>query len=184
LYATSSIQSLSDALTRKLVETKIYDQPVRCVPWWEADKVVKLEKPEKANVLSAVYAGADRAIVFVSNFDRDGEREVTVELDPAALFPGRKVTAIQWRDLDPGLNPPQVAVASAAEIAKETKAAANAGIDGKERPLDAEELDDFLQGTTPEGRAKGRLGLTVEGSKARVTIRPRDYRVLEARPGG
>ncbi|MFM9196252.1 MAG: glycoside hydrolase domain-containing protein [Planctomycetia bacterium] len=184
LYATSSIQSLSDALTRKLVETKIYDQPVRCVPWWEADKVVKLEKPEKANVLSAVYAGADRAIVFVSNFDRDGEREVTVELDPAAVFPGRKVTAIQWRDLDPGLDPPQVAVASAAEIAKETKAAANAGIDGKERPLDAEELDDFLQGTTPEGRAKGRLGLTVEGSKARVTIRPRDYRVLEARPGG
>ncbi|MFM8634172.1 MAG: glycoside hydrolase domain-containing protein, partial [Planctomycetia bacterium] len=184
LYATSGIQSLSNALTQKLVETKIYDQPLRCVPWWEADTVVKLEKPEKANVLSAVYAGKDRVIVFVSNFDRDGEREVTVELDPAAVFPGRKVTAIQWRDLDPGLDPPKVAVADAAEIAKETQAAANAGLEGKERPLDAEELDDFLQGTTPEGRAKGRLGLTVEGSKARVTIRPRDYRVLEAKPGG
>jgi hypothetical protein len=93
------------------------------------------------------------------------------------------VAGIQWRDLDPGLEPPKVAVASAAEIAKETKAAANAGLDGKERPLDDEELGDFLEGTTPEGRAKGRLEMKVEGAKARVTIRPRDYRVLEAKVG-
>jgi hypothetical protein len=180
LYATSGIQTLSNGLTQKLVETKIYDQPLRCFPWWKADGIVKLEKPQKANVLSAAYATDDKAIVFVSNFDREREHEVTVELDPATLFPGRKVTAIQWRDLDPGLDPPKVAVADAAEIAKEAKA----GLEGKERTLDAEELDDFLAGTTPEGRAKGRFGLTVEGAKARVTIRPRDYRVLEAKPGG
>ena len=184
LYATSGIQALSGGLTQKLVAEKVYDTPLRCFPWWQAETVVKVTKPEKANVLSAVYAADDQAIVFVSNFDRDLEHEVTVELDPAALFPGRKVTAIQWRDLDPGLDPPKVAVADAAEIAKETQAAANAGLEGKERPLDAEELDDFLQGTTPEGRAKGRLELKAEGSKARVVIRPRDYRVLEAKPGG
>jgi hypothetical protein len=183
LYATSGIQTLSGGLTQKLAEAKLYDQPVRCFPWWEADRIVKLTKPEKANVLSAVYASGGRAVVFVANFGRDGEHEVTIELDPATLFPGRKVAGIQWRDLDPGLEPPKVAVASAAEIAKETKAAANAGLDGKERPLDDEELGDFLEGTTPEGRAKGRLEMKVEGAKARVTIRPRDYRVLEAKVG-
>ena len=184
LYATSGIQALSGGLTQKLVAEKVYDQPLRCFPWWEADKVVKVAKPENANVLSAVYATNGKAIVFVSNFDREGEREVTIELDPAALFPGRKVSGIQWRDLDPGLEPPKVAVASAAEIAKETAAAKDAGIDSKEQPLDDEAIGDFLEGTTPEGRAKGRLELKVEGSKARVTIRPRDYRVLEAKPGG
>jgi hypothetical protein len=184
LYATSGIQTLSDGLTRKLVAEKVYDTPLRFFPWWRADEVVKVAKPEKANVLSAVYANDDRAIVFVSNFDREGEREVTIELDPASLFPGRKVSGIQWRDLDPGLEPPKVAVANAAEIAKETAAAKDAGIDSKEQPLDDEAIGDFLEGTTPEGRAKGRLEMKVEGSKARVTIRPRDYRVLEAKPGG
>jgi hypothetical protein len=182
LYATSGIQTLSDGLVRKLIKAKLYDGPLRCFPWWEADRVLKLAKPDKAAVLSAVYATPDKAVVFVANFDRDAEHELTVELDPATLFPGRRVTGLEWRDLDPGLEPPQVAVASAAEIAKETKAAANAGIEGQDRPLDEEELGDFLEGTTPHGRAKGRLEMKVEGSKARVTIRPRDYRVLEARP--
>lgn len=184
LFATSGIQTLSEGLTRKLVTEKVYDKPLRVFPWWQADTVAKVTKPEKANVLSAVYAAEERAIVFVSNFDRDGEREVTIELDPATLFPGRRVSGIQWRDLDPGLDPPKVAVANAAEIAKETAAAKDAGLDAKERPLDDEEIGDFLEGTTPEGRAKGRWELKVEGSKARITIRPRDYRVLEAKLGG
>ena len=88
------------------------------------------------------------------------------------------------RDLEPGLDPPKVDVANAAEIKKQTAAAANAGIDGKEQPLDDEAIGDLLEGTSPEGRAKGRLELKVDGSKARVVIRPRDYRVLEAKPGG
>lgn len=184
LFATSDIQTLSNGLTQKLVETKIYDKPLRVFPWWDADNVVKVAKPEKANVLSAVYAADDRAIVFVSNFDRDVDHEVAIELNPQALFPGRKVGSITWRDLDPGLDPPQVAVADAAEIAEETAAAANAGIDAKEKPLDDEAIGDFLEGTTPEGRKKAKLALKVEGSKARVLIRPRDYRVLEAKPGG
>jgi hypothetical protein len=91
---------------------------------------------------------------------------------------------VGWRDLDPGLDPPKVEVANAGEIAKETAAAANAGLDAKERPLDDEEIGDLLEGTTPEGRAKGRMEIKAEGSKARVVIRPRDYRVLEAKPGG
>ena len=186
LYATSGIQTLSDGLTRKLVAEKVYDTPLRFFPWWRADqvvKVVKVVKPEKANVLSAVYADDSRAIVFVSNFDRDVEHEVTVELDLATLFPNRKGGgSVTWRDLDPGLDPPKVDVANAAEIKKQTAAAANAGLDGKEQPLDDEAIGDLLEGTSPEGRAKGRLELKVEGSKARVVIRPRDYRVLEAKP--
>jgi hypothetical protein len=51
LYATSGIQTLSNGLTQKLVETKIYDRPPRVFPWWDADTVVKLSKPKKANVL-------------------------------------------------------------------------------------------------------------------------------------
>ena len=183
LYATSGIQTLSEGLTRKLVAEKVYDKPLRFFPWWRADKVLKVAVPEKANVLSAVYATDDRAIVFVSNCERDVEREVTLELDLAALFPNRKGGGtVGWRDLDPGLDPPKVEVANAGEIAKETAAAANAGLDAKERPLDDEEIGDLLEGTTPEGRAKGRMEIKAEGSKARVVIRPRDYRVLEAKP--
>jgi hypothetical protein len=184
LYATSGIQTLSESLTRKLVAEKVYDSPLRVSPWWNADTVVKLTKQEKANVLSAVYAADDRAIVFLSNFDRDVEHDVAIEVDPLKLFPGRKVGRITWRDLDPGLTPPQVAVADAAEIAKETAAAANAGLDAKEQPLADDEIGDLLEGTTPEGRKQGRLGMNTDGSKARVLIRPRDYRVLEAKPGG
>ena len=186
LYATSGIQTLSDALTRKLVAEKVYDTPLRVFPWWQAAEVVKVAAPEKARVLSAVYASEGRAIVFVANVDRDVEHEVTVELDLAALFPSRKgeATTVTWRDLDPGLVPPKVDVANAAEITRETAAAANAGIGTTERPLDDDEIGDLLEGTSPDGREKGRLELKVEGSKARVVIRPRDYRVLEAKPGG
>ena len=183
VYATSGIQTFSDGLTRKLVAEKVYDTPLRFFPWWRADEVVKVAKPEDANVRSAVYADDGRAIIFVSNFDRDVEHEVAVELDLAKLFPNRKGGgSVTWRDLDPGLDPPKVAVANAAEIAKETAAAKDAGLDGKEQPLDDEAIGDLLEGTSPEGRAKGRLELKVEGSKARVVIRPRDYRVLEAKP--
>ena len=87
-----------------------------------------------------------------------------------------------WRDLDPGLDPPKVDVANAAEIKKQTAAAKDAGLEGKEQPLDDEAIGDLLEGTSPEGRAKGRLELKAEGSKARVVIRPRDYRILEAKP--
>jgi len=145
---------------------------------------VKVTASANAAVRSAVYATGNKAIVFVANFDRDAEHEVTIALDPAAVFPGRPVAGIKWRDLDPGLEPPQVAVASAAEIAKEAKAARDRGLDDTLPALDAEQLDDFLSGDTPEARANRRLELREEGSKARVTIRPRDYRVLEATPGG
>jgi len=183
VYATSGIQTLSDGLTRKLVAEKVYDTPLRFFPWWRADQVVKVVKPENANVLSAVYADDSRAIVFVSNFDRDVEHEVAVELDLAKLFPNRKGGgSVTWRDLDPGLDPPKVDVANAAEIKKQTAAAANAGLDAKEGPLDDDAIGDLLEGTSPEGRAKGRLVFKAEGSKARVVIRPRDYRILEAKP--
>jgi len=182
LYATSGIQTLSNGLTQKLVAEKLYDQPLRVYPWWTAGEVVQLFGPEQGRVLAAVYANPGRAVVFVANFDREVEHEVTVELDSAALFPGRKVTGIQWRDIDPGLQPPRVAVATKAEIAKETAAVKARGLDDTLPQLDAEELDDFLTGDTSEARANRRLELQVDGSKARVMIRPRDYRILEANP--
>jgi hypothetical protein len=182
LYATSGIQTLSNGLTRKLVETKIYDTPPRVFPWWDADTVVKLSKLEKANVLSAVYAGDDRAIVFVANFDRDVEYRVKLTLDVEAVFPGRggEAGGIRWRDLDPGLDPPKVAVASAAEIAKEARVVQERGLDDKLPSFNQQEADDFLTGDTPEARKSKQLELAVEGDTASVVIRPRDYRVLEA----
>ena len=182
LYATSGIQTLSNGLTQKLVETKIYDTPPRVFPWWHADTVVKLSKPEKANVLSAVYAGDDRAIVFVANFDREVEHRVKLTLDVEAVFPGRggKAGGIRWQDLDPGLDPPQVAVASAAEIVKEARVVQERGLDDKPPSFDPQEADDFLTGDTPEARKSKQLELAVEGDTASVVIRPRDYRVLEA----
>jgi len=182
LYATSGIQTLSNGLTQKLVETTIYDTPPRVFPWWDADTVVKLSKPEKANVLSAVYAGDDRAIVFVANFDRDVEHRLKLTLDAEAVFPGRggRAGGIRWRDLDPGLDPPKVAVASAAEIAKEAGAVQERGLDDKLPSFDPQQADDFLTGDTPEARKSKQLELAVEDDTASVVIRPRDYRVLEA----
>ena len=48
--------------------------------------------------------------------------------------------------------------------------------------LDDEALTSALEGTTSEERALQELELRVEGDAALIKVRPRDYRVLEARP--
>ena len=185
LYATSGIQTLSESLARKLDSEGVYDGPARVYPWWRAAEVARVAAPGKARILAAVHALEDRAIVFLANIDRGVEQEATVELDLATLFPNRRPAsaAVAWRDLDPGLDPPAAAAATAAEIAKAAADAARAGVESAQPPLDDESVGDFLEGTSPEERARKRLQLRVEAGRVRVVIRPRDYRVLEARPG-
>ena len=123
--------------------------------------------------------------MFLANFDRDATHDVAVEIDLDALLPrrqGNTRAGVVWRDIDPGLEPPAAAAATAAEIAKTRETLDKAGLDAKEEPLDDDAIGDFLEGTSPEGRARARLELRVEGNAARLLVRPRDYRVLEARP--
>ncbi|MBF0245785.1 MAG: hypothetical protein HQL31_11045, partial [Planctomycetes bacterium] len=122
-----------------------------------------------------------RAIVFVVNRERDIEREVSLEIDLASLFP--RAQGVAWRDLDPGLEPPREVAASAAEIKKiMADASGQSGLTGANAPVDDIAMMDELEGTTPEGRAQARFELRTDGNKARIVIRPRDYRVLEVRP--
>ena len=89
---------------------------------------------------------------------------------------------VAWRDLDPGLEPPEAAVASAEEMAAVRAAAGQADLLGEtDLPGDVG-IGDLLDGTTAEERAQDRLSLRTERDSARVLVRPRDYRVLEARP--
>jgi hypothetical protein len=160
-----------------LTKEKVFDGSVRAYPWWKAGEVLKVTAPTNAQPLAVVYALDGRAIAIVANRDRGSEHEFTLELDVAKLFPG--AGGVIWRDLDPGLNPPAEVMASAKEI---KEAGARVGdLSGEEKPADDAALGDMLNGTTPEGRALKRLELRTEGNKARVVVRPRDYRVLEAK---
>lgn len=167
LYLTSDTMGPADGLGQVLVKEKVFDGPVRAYPWWKANEVLKVTAPTNAQPLAIVYALAGRAVVIVANRDRGSEHEFALELDVAKLFPG--ASGVTWRDLDPGLKPPPAVAATTKEI-KETAA-----------QMDDAALGDLLEGTTPEGRTEKRLALRVEGNTARVVVRPRDYRILEAR---
>jgi hypothetical protein len=177
LYLTSDQMGPPDGLGQVLTKEKVFDGSVRAYPWWKAGEVLKVTAPTNAQPLAVVYALDGRAIAIVANRDRGSEHEFTLELDVAKLFPG--AGGVIWRDLDPGLNPPAEVMASAKEI---KEAGARVGdLSGEEKPADDAALGDMLNGTTPEGRALKRLELRTEGNKARVVVRPRDYRVLEAK---
>ena len=178
LYLTSDQMGPADGLGRVLVREKPFDGPVRAYPWWRAAEVLKVTALADAQALTGVYVLAGRAIVMVANRDRAVERDFSLELDAAKVFPG--AAGVTWRDLDPGLKPPAAVVASAKEI---KAAGVSVGEPAREdQARDATALTDLVRGTTPQGRALGRLELRVEGNKARVVVRPRDYRVLEAKP--
>jgi hypothetical protein len=178
LYLTSDIMGPADGLGQVLVREKVFDSPVTAYPWWKSAAVVTLQSPAGAKIYAGVYGLEKRAVVILFNGDHE-EREVGVELVAGRLFPG--ATDVTWRDLDPGLKPPAEAMADAKEI-KEAAAMAD-DLSGEEKPAGDAALGDLLNGTTPEGRALKRLELRTEGNKARVVVRPRDYRVLEAKAG-
>jgi hypothetical protein len=160
----------------------LFDGPVRAFPWWKSGPFVKLTTPPQARVLPAVYALEDRAIVFLANFDRDATHDVAVEIDLDALLPrrqGNTRAGVVWRDIDPGLEPPAATAATAAEIAKTRETLDKAGLDSKEEPLDEDAIGDFLEGTSPEGRARARLRPTGQplresgGREGAVNVRRR-----------
>ncbi len=179
LYLASDQWGPADGLGQVLAREKLFAGPVQAYPWWKADEVVAVTAPEDAAVRAGVYVANQRAVVIIANWDRE-EREVAVELNPD-VFRGQG-EALAWRDLDPGLEPPKSVAASAEEI-KQVQAGATAFdlLGNDEGGLDDASLNDMLEGTTPESRARQRLDLRVEDETARVVVRPRDYRVLEVR---
>lgn len=180
LYLTNDQMGPADGLGQVLVRERIFDGPVRAYPWWKAAEVVKVTAPEGATVRAGVYVNEGRAMVIVANWDRE-EREVVIELKPGTV-PGLE-QGVTWRDLDPGLEPPEAVAASAEEIKQVQVGAVTSDIlDNGDNMLDDVSLNDELEGTTPEGRSQQRLKLRGEGDQARIVIRPRDYRVLEAKP--
>jgi hypothetical protein len=180
LYLTSDQFGPPDGLGEVLAREKVFDGSVRAYPWWKAGEVMKVTAPTNAQALACVYALEGRAIVIVANRDRGGEHDVSLDLVVDRLFPGAK--GVVWRDLDPGLKPPEAVAASAAELDKVRAGAGNASLTGGKDVADEAELQDFLEADAPEERALKRLKLRTDGSTAQVVIRPRDYRVLEARP--
>jgi len=166
IYITSDIMTLP-VLATKLTQEHFFDETPRVWPWWKSGEVLTVAAPTNMQALAVVYAFEKRAIIAVASRDRGAEQDVRLELNTARLFPGAKNVA--WRDLDPGLKPPVAVTASPAKI-------------DKPDPVDAADLTDLLDGTTPESRALQRLELRTEGNTARVVVRPRDYRILEARP--
>ena len=178
LYLTNDIMQIPDGLGQVLVRERTFDGPVRAFPWWKADQVVTVGAPEGATVRAAVYGSENRAVVIVANWDRE-PREVTIEVKDGALFPAE--TAVAWRDLDPGLKPPEAAVASGEEIAKATNVVGAATLEEKEE-FDEEALLNDLEGTSKQDRDLLELQLRTEGNKARIIIRARDYRVMEVKP--
>ena len=179
LYLTNDIMQISDGLSRVVATERIFDDPVRAFPWWKADQVVTIATPEGATVRAGVYALRNRAVVVVANWDRE-ERDVTVEFKDGTLFPAG--AAITWRDLDPGLKPPKAAAASSEEIAKATKPVEGGATLDEEEEFDEEALLSDLQGTSKQDRDLIKLKLRTEANRAKVILRARDYRVLEARP--
>jgi len=140
---------------------------------------VTVTVPEGADVRAAVYAREDRWVVIVANWDRQA-REVGIALRPEAL-PGAD-RGVVWRDLDPGLTPPKAVVASQEEMQSVAHGSVAMIERGGGQSLTAEALTDLLEGTSPAGRAQDALQLRAVGQAAHVLVRPRDYRVLEARP--
>ena len=179
LYVTSDIMQIPDGLGNKLLSERVFDGPVRAFPWWKAGEAVAVAAPDGAAVRAGVYALEDRAVVIVANWDRE-QREVTVKLKDGVLFPAG--AAITWRDLDPGLKPPEAAVASSEEISKATKPLEGAATLDEKEEFDEEALLSDLEGTSKQDRDLVALVLRVEQNTAKVIIRARDYRVLEARP--
>ena len=179
LYVTSDTMTPADGLGRRLVEEHIFDGAVRAYPWWNADEVLDVSAPTGAAVRASAYVLSGRVIAVVANWDRK-ERDVTVQLKPEAFRWAEK--GVAWRDLDPGLEPPEAAVASAEEMAAVQAGAGQADLLGETDATGDVAIEDLLDGTTPEERAQDRLNLRTERDGARVLVRPRDYRVLEARP--
>ena len=178
LYITSDIMTLP-GLVEKLNQERVFNGPVRALPWWKADEVLKIAAPTNAQMLACVYVLDGRAIVAVASRDRGGEHDIALDIDAGRLFPGAR--GVVWRDLDPGLKPPKEVAASAKDI--KAVAASIGGDPGGEKPtMDDAALGDLLNGTTPEEREQQRLRLRTDGNTARMVIRPRDYRVLEAKP--
>ncbi len=157
----------------------VFAKGVRGYPFWLSGEVLALAGPDGATLHASVFAHADRAFVFVANRDREAH-EVVLGLKPDGLFAGAR--GLVWRDVDPGLKPPAQTVASTEEI--HAVAQAGGGLDMLEAQsvFGGMDLDDLLAGSTPEERALEALALRTEGNRARVIVRPRDYRVLEVRP--
>jgi hypothetical protein len=168
LYLTSDQMGPADGLGVALTKEQFFDGPVKAYPWWKAAEVVTVTgSPDAKSPLAIVYAGADRAVVIVQNRERV-ERDVRIELKLNALFPGAQ--GIRWRDLDPGLTPPKQVMASEQAVRDlDPDAAANEDAALTEAPLTLAEQMQALK-------------LRVDGNAAQLRLRPRDYRVLEARP--
>jgi hypothetical protein len=166
-YLPADIGTLSDGLVAKLKTAGFYTTPpAKVFPAWKAADVLTLGAPAGTKLQAGVYLFEDRAFVCVANRDRE-VRDVRLELKLAELFPGAK--GVLWRDLDPGLKPPKQVMASEKDV-QELDPDAAAGDEGlKEAPLsEAEKLK--------------ALAVRPDGDAARVLIRARDYRILEARP--
>jgi hypothetical protein len=152
---------------------------VRVYPFWQSGDVLALEAPRGANVVAAVYAHAGRAWVVVTNYENE-EHEVTLTLHADRLFPG-KTTGVAWRDIDPGLRPPVRRVASREERRRLAEGPTMDVMLGGGDAVDEEELLDRIEGVDPVERELRRLEFRAGRGPARVRVRPRDYRVLEAR---
>lgn len=160
-----------------LLKAGLMDPGVRVYPFWQADEVLDLHSPAGATVVAAVYAHADRAFVLLVNYERV-EQEVTVSLQENRLFPGAGVT---WRDADPDPHPPAQRGASREELQRLSNTLPTGRLLDDDA-IDEEGISNLLEGTTPEQRQRDRLEFKPSRGRARVVIRPRDFRILDVRP--
>ncbi len=172
-------QGLAQSLVLKLKPTGFFSPDIKVTPWWKVSRLLDIRSPEGSRLTAAVYALPDRAFVFISNHDRKAN-EVSLSIKPGTLFPGQ--ARIVWRDLDPGLKPPTSTIASQEDIANATKPLETEATLDQEDEVTEETLLNDLEGTTQEDRELAGLALKTKGNAAQVVIRPRDYRILEAKP--
>jgi len=160
-----------------LIQFDLSTPDVRFIPYWKLEGVASATGQ---SLMLSLYAKTERALVIVSN-PLHTEQEVTVTIDPVKLFGAAPESVVAWKDVDGALMPPAVIAASAAEL-KQVKVD-ELGIDdlltdGK-RVLTADAVDDFLQGDSPEEKARKHLALRPAGNTVTFRLRPRDFRLLE-----
>ena len=153
---------------------------VRAYPFWLSHEVLALETSPGVKVVAAVYAHADRAIVVVTNYERD-EHETRMALRVDRVFPEAR-HGVAWRDIDTGLRPPVKTHASRDEIRRATESRTADNLFGARELLDDDFLTDLLEDSTPEERAMRRLEFEPGEQPVRTIVRPRDYRIFDVRP--
>jgi hypothetical protein len=141
------------------------------IPYWEA--AAYFEPALTNQLIVGAWRTGTRALVLVSNLATN-EQSVTLTPKLAALF-GAGHTQAKWRDADPALIPPPPP-AAAPTVSKMPEINLDSRLDSSDR-LFLENFEKQLETPHAEREAR-RLALQTEGSRVRLVIRPRDYRLL------